>query len=87
MNLDYPGTLVRGKWKRTCTAHDRKLSHASHGPVIAIAAVIAALTLASSSVAQAPVTTGLWRHSRMAAARWPTAQSERTRFTERWTRA
>jgi len=56
VNLDYPGTLVRGKWRRTCTAHDRKLSHVSQGPVIAIAAVIAALTLASSSVAQAPVT-------------------------------
>ena len=56
MSLDYTSTAVCGKSKRTSSAHNRKLSRVPQGPVRASVAVIAVLTMASFSVAQAPAT-------------------------------
>ena len=56
MNLCFAGTVVRGKWRRTCWAHDRKSSRAPQEPVRAILASIAALVLVCVSVAQTPAT-------------------------------
>jgi hypothetical protein len=54
--LDYTSTAVRGKWKRACSAHDRKSSRALRRPVTTTLASIAALVLAYMCAGQTPVT-------------------------------
>lgn len=56
VNLDYTSTAVRGKWKRTCSAHAPRPRGAPQRPLRKILAVIAALTLACFSLAQTPAT-------------------------------